>query len=155
MRGLGLLILRLSLGAVFIVHGLPKLLPVWGSGPADIAALLQIAGVSAAYPVTVGTGLVEVLAGSLLVAGAYTVLTALLLAVTTAAMSSFLHLSNGFFMNWSLEAWVGHGYEFDFLRLSALGCVMLAGPGAFAYDARRASVKARKQRRQVVAGKKT
>ena len=137
MRGLGLLILRLSMGVVFIGHGLPKLVPVWGSRPADTAALLEASGVSAAYPVAVGTGLVEVLAGVLLVVGAYTVAAALLLAATTAVSSWMFHLSNGFFLNWSLEAGVGHGYEFDFLRLSALVCVMLSGPGAIAYDARR------------------
>ena len=141
MRGLGLLILRLSLGVVFIAHGLPKLLPVWGSRPADMAALLEASGISAAYPVAVGTGLAEVLAGTLLVAGAYTVMAAVLLAVTTAAMSWMFHLSNGFFLNWSLEAGVGHGYEFDVLRLSALVCVMLSGPGALTFDARRAREK--------------
>ena len=75
--------------------------------------------------------------GVLLVVGAYTLAAALLLAATTAASSWMFHLSNGFFLNWSLEAGVGHGYEFDFLRLSALVCVMLSGPGAIAYDARR------------------
>ena len=141
MRGLGLLILRLALGIVFIAHGLPKLLPVWGGRPADTAALLEASGVSAAYPVAVGTGLAEVLAGTLLVIGAYTVVAAMLLSVTTATTSWLFHLSHGFFLNWSLEAGVGHGYEFDVLRLSALVCVMLAGPGALAYDARRAREK--------------
>ena len=141
MRGLGLLILRLVVGIVFIAHGLPKLLPVWGGGPADTAALLEASGVSAAYPVAVGTGLAEVLAGALLVAGAYTLVVGFLLAATTAATSSVVHLSNGFFLNWSLEAGVGHGYEFDFLRLGALVCMILSGPGALAYDTHRASEK--------------
>ena len=86
----------------------------------------------------VGIGVVEVLAGVLLLAGSYTVVVALLLTATTAATSWMFHLSNGFFLNWSLEAGVEHGHEFDFLRLSALVCVMLSGPGALAYDARRA-----------------
>ena len=77
------------------------------------------------------------LAGAILVAGAYTLVVGFLLTATTAATSSVLHLSNGFFLNWSLEAWVGHGYEFDFLRLGALVCMMFSGPGALAYDARR------------------
>ena len=138
MRGLGLLILRLAVGVMFIAHGLPKLVPVWGGRPADTAALLEASGVSAAYPVAVSIGVVEVLAGVLLVAGAYTVVVALLLTATTVATSWMFHLSNGSFLNWSLEAGVEHGYEFDFLRLSALVCVMLSGPGALAYDARSA-----------------
>jgi len=150
MRGLGLLILRLALGVVFIAHGLPKLLPVWGSRPADTAALLEASGVSAAYPVAVGTGLAEVLAGILLIVGAYTVVAAVLLAVTTAATSLMFHLSNGFFLDWSLEAEVGHGCEFDVLRLSALVCVMFSGPGTFAYDAWRAREKGSRKKQKKV-----
>ena len=138
MRGLGLLILRLSMGVVFIAHGLPTFFPVLGSNLADTATLLEASGVSAAYPVAVGAGLVEVLAGILLVLGAYTAAVASLLSATTVAFSWMSYLSNGFFLDWSLESGAGHGYEFDFLRLSALACMMLSGPGSFAYDARRA-----------------
>lgn len=134
MRGLGLLTLRLTIGAVFVAHGLPKLVPVWGRSPADAAALLEATGVAAAYPVAVGTGLVEVLAGGLLAVGAYTSLAAALLTATTAAMSWVLHVSNGFFLNWSLETEVGHGYEFDLVRLSVLVCLIFTGPGMLAYD---------------------
>ena len=141
MRGLGLLILRLSMGVIFIAHGLPTFFPVLGSHLADTAALLKASGVSAAYPVAVGAGLVEVLAGVLLVLGAYTATVALLLAATTIAFNWMSYLSNGFFLDWSLESGTGHGYEFDFLRLSALACMMLSGPGSLAYDARRARKK--------------
>lgn len=154
MRGLGPLILRLALGVLFIAHGLPKLVPVWGSRPADTAALLEAAGVWAFYPVTVGIGLAELLAGTLLVVGAYTVLGAMLLAATTAASSWMLHLSNGFFLNWSLETGVGHGYEFDFLQLAALVCLMFSGPGALAFDARRSRAKPEKKRTSSAVGKK-
>ena len=141
MHGLGLLTLRLTIAVVFVAHGLPKLVPVWGGSPADTATLLEAAGVAAAYPVAVGTGLVEVLAGGLLAAGSYTLLAAALLTATTAAMSWMLHLSNGFFLNWSLESGVGHGYEFDLIRLGVLVCVILGGPGTLAYDTRRTRAK--------------
>ena len=141
MRGLGLLILRLSMGVVFIAHGLPTFFPVLGSHLTDTAALLEASGVSAAYPVAVGTGLVEVLAGVLLILGAYTAAVSLLLAATTVAFSWMSYLSSVFFLDWSLESGAGHGYEFDFLRLSALACMMLSGPGSLAYDARRARKK--------------
>ena len=100
----------------------------------------------------VGTGLAEALAGVLLVAGAYTVVAALLLAATTAATSWIFHLSNGFFLNWSLEAGVGHGYEFDFLCLGGLVCVMLSGPGALAYDARRTRAKGSGRSQKKISG---
>ena len=154
MRGLGPLILRLALGALFIAHGLPKLVPVWGLRPADTEALLQAAGVTAAYSVTVGIGLAELLAGALLVVGAYTPLATLLLSATTTASSWVLHLSNGFFLNWLLETGVGHGYEFDFLRLAALVCLMISGPGALAVDTHRSRVKQQRKRTSPVVGKK-
>ena len=43
MRGLGLLVLRFAIGIVFVVHGLPKLVPVWETGPAQASALLEAA----------------------------------------------------------------------------------------------------------------
>ena len=137
MHGLGLLTLRLTISAVFVAHGLPKLVAVWGGSPAHAGTLLEAAGVAAAYPVAVGTGLVEVLAGGLLAAGAYTLLAAALLTATIAATSWLLHLFNGFFLNWSLESGVEHGYEFDLVRLGVLVCLILAGPGTLAYDTRR------------------
>ena len=77
------------------------------------------------------------LASRQLAAGAYTLLAAALLTATTAATSWLLHLSNGFFLNWSLESGVEHGYEFDLVRLGVLVCRILAGPGTLAYDTRR------------------
>ena len=53
MRGLGLLVLRVAIGVVSVMDGLPKLVPIWGNGPAQ--ALLESAGVASAYPATVGT----------------------------------------------------------------------------------------------------
>ena len=148
MRGLGLVILRLSVGVVFIAHGLPKLVPVWGRSPAEAAAILDMAGVASGPWVAAGTGLTELLAGALVVAGAYTVWASFLLALTTAAGVWLLNVSNGFFLNWSLEPGIGHGYEFGFLQLSALACLALAGPGAWSYDARRTRERERRKGRR-------
>jgi len=142
MRGLGPLILRLAVGVVFFAHGLPKLVPVWGHSPRQAAMLLELAGVASAYPLSVGLGIVELLAGLLLIAGAFTVWVTLLLGTTTAVMAWVLHVSNGFYLNWPLEPSVGHGYEFDLLLVSGLACLMLTGPGLLSYDARRAKERA-------------
>jgi len=75
--------------------------------------------------VAIGTGLVELLAGVLLVVGAYTAVVALLLAATTVAFSWMSYLSNGFFLDWSLVSGAGHSYELNLLRLSALACMWL------------------------------
>ena len=153
MRGLGLLVLRVAIGIVSVTHGLPKLVPVWGTGPAQAAALLETAGVAAAYPATVGTGIAEVIGGGLLMVGAYTPWVAVVLAVTTAATSWALHLPG--FVNWTFELGVGRGIEFEFLRMSTFLCLMLAGPGALSYDARRVRERARRRSQKVEAKRKT
>ena len=109
MQGLGLLSLRCTVGLVFIAHGLPKLFPLWGSSPRATAAVLGAAGLAPAYPVTVATGIVEVLGGVLLVAGAFTFWATLLLVSINVAVGSKLHLPHGLFLNLSLEPGVGHG----------------------------------------------
>ncbi len=145
MRGLGLLTLRVTVGVVYITHGLQKLFPIWDGSPQLTAAVLETAGVGSAYLVTVGSGLAEVVGGGLLIAGAYTMWTGLLVGSSTVAIGSLLYYPNGFFLNWSLASGVAHGAEFDVLRLSALVCLMLAGPGALSFDARRARERERKR----------
>ena len=140
MLGLGLLTLRLIVGFGFIAHGLPKLVPVWDGSPSATAVPLASAGLGWPYLVTVGAGLAETLGGLLLVAGAYTPWAALVLAAPTAAIGAVLYLPHGYFLNWSLDPETNHGYEFHLLRIATLVCLMMAGPGTIAYDARRKSV---------------
>ena len=155
MQGFGLLSLRLVVGLTFIAHGLPKLFAVWGTGPRATAALFDSVGLTPAYPLAIGTGIVEVLAGALLVAGAYTVWVTLLLIATTATIAWKSHAPHGFFLNWSLEPGVGHGYEFALVLVSALVCLMLMGPSLFSIDRRRVRVaEARKLNRAVLRARK-
>ena len=105
MQGLGLLSLRCVVGLVCIAHGLPKLFPMGGGSPQDAAVFFEAAGLSPAFALTVSTGIVEVLAGALLTAGAYTFWSGLLLATTNVAVGWKMHVPNGFFLNWSLEPW--------------------------------------------------
>ena len=112
MQGLGLLSLRCVVGLVSIAHGLPKVFPMGNGVPQDVAAVFETAGINPAMPVTVATGLAEILGRALLTAGAYTFWTGLLLVATNLAVAWKLHVPHGFFINWSLEPGVGHGYEF-------------------------------------------
>ena len=57
MQGVGLLVLRLTLGLTLVLHGLPKLVPMWGMGPRETEALFVAAGVTPAYAIAVGYGL--------------------------------------------------------------------------------------------------
>lgn len=145
MHGLGLLVLRMVVSVVFVSHGIRKLLPLWGGSPREVSALYESVGLIPAYPLTVGTGIVEVLGGMLLVAGAYTTWITILLAATTVATGWKLHLPNGFFLSWSLEPGLGHGYEYDLVLVASLTCLLLAGAGAFSIDGRLARNLERKE----------
>ena len=58
----------------------------------------------------------------------------LVLVADTAISTWKVHLANGFFLNWTLEPGVGHGYEYHLLLLAALVCLMFTGPGAASVD---------------------
>ena len=137
MRGFGLLLLRAVVGVVFVMHGLPKLLPLWGGSPAVTAALFESVGLTPAYPLAVATGIVEVLAGLLLVGGAYTAWVAALLAVTTAAVGSKLHLAAGPTVDRVVQPGMTSGLQLDVVLIGTLLCLLLTGPGALSVDARR------------------
>ena len=113
-------VLRVIVGSVFVAHGLPKLIPIWGGSPSATAVYF------------------EALAGLALVAGFYTLWAAVALASDVALTIWKAHLPHGFFLNWTLASGVGHGYEFHLVLLGALACLMLAGPGALSIDGRRA-----------------
>ena len=139
---LGLLSLRCTLGLVSITHGLPKLLTMESGSPSDTAALFEANGLNPTYALTVTTGIVEVLGRALLTIGAYTFWSSLLLVAINLTIGWKLYLQNGFFINWSLEANVGHGYEFTLLLIAGILYIMLAGPGTVSADGRRARRKA-------------
>lgn len=133
----GPMILRLALGAVFVAHGLPKLLPIWGQDPAHAAALFASLGLQPA-PLFAGiVGGAEVLGGVALVAGAFSFWVSLILIVDMAVAVWGAHYASGFFINWALTPGVGNGYEFHLVLIAALASLMLTGPGAFSIDHRR------------------
>ena len=129
------------MGAVLVSHGLPKLLPLWGASPQDTAELFESVGLAPVFPLTLATGLVEVLGGALLIAGAYMFWITMFLTGTTIALASKLSVPNGFFLNQGLDAGAGHGYEFALVLVGALLCLLLSGPGSFSIDGRRARVR--------------
>ncbi len=135
----GLAVLRIAVGAVFVAHGAQKLFGVWGGpGLRGTAAYLEQIGFSPGFPWAVVVAVVELGGGLMLVAGALTVAAAFALLVDVAVATWKVHLANGFFVNWTLAPGRGHGYEYHLVLLAALVCVILAGPGAFSVDGRRA-----------------
>jgi len=122
----GATLLRVSLGVLFLAHGLLKLLVFTPAGTAGFFESVGFPGF-AAYPVI----LAEIGGGAFLIAGVYTRLVSLGL-VPIALGATLVHLPFG---------WVfsneGGGWEFPLFLAIAVGVQALLGAGAFALKAPR------------------
>lgn len=113
LQPLGLLLLRLALGIIFISHGYPKLIH-----PSAMHGMFVQHGLPG-YFVEIA-GVLEVFGGGLLILGLFTRVAALLLAMEMAVAIWKVHSSGGYLAI--------HNYEFP-LAL-AVGCFALATVGA-------------------------
>jgi len=147
MHGGGITILRLVLGVVFLAHGLPKLLPVFGGSPAGTAAMFEASGLQPALLLVLIVGVIELFGGAAIILGVWTRFSAILLAINMGVAIWKIHLPHGFFLNLSLEPGVGHGYEFAMVLLGGLVCLLLSGPGAVSIDGYRARTGVTRSRR--------
>ena len=135
-QDLGLMLLRMGLGALLIVHGLQKAFGLWGgTGLNGFEQALLDAGYQHAGVLTyVGVG-AELGAGVLLVLGLFTPLAAAaavayLLNVLLAAVAT--QPDSGYFPFFLPE---GHEYEVTLIVVAA--ALVLAGPGRYGFDAGR------------------
>jgi putative oxidoreductase len=145
---LGLLLLRLAVGTIFVVHGVPKLFggpgkPVpagaaaklgqgfaeaWeGHGGENWANRLEQLGVPMPKAVAYLTGLVELVGGLCVVLGFQTRPAALLLLGQMAVAVQKVHLKNGFMASKG-------GYEFNLSLIGACLALLLGGPGKVSLD---------------------
>jgi len=119
--GLGLALLRIVLGVIFLAHGWPKL-----AGGIDGTASM-LAGLSVPLPVVSAWGLtlLEVVGGALLLVGYLVVPVSILLAVHMTAGIFLVHLPNGFYV---IGGGTG-GFEFNLLLVAGLLTMIFVGPG--------------------------
>jgi len=114
LRPLGLLVLRLALGLIFIYHGYPKL---FGDARHYAEIFTQI-GFANGTSYAIGT--LEVFGGALLIAGFFTRPIALLLAAEMAVAIWKVHLAKG----------VLAVREYEFALVCGAACLALATTGA-------------------------
>ena len=125
-----LLILRLVLGAVFIMHGSQKLFGAFGGqGLQGTIAGFEKGGIPA--PLAYLVPFTEFLGGLGLLFGLLARLSALGITIIMLVAILKVHLPNGFFMNWSGHQ-RGEGFEYHLLAIAIALAIMLIGPGRLA-----------------------
>ena len=124
----GSLILRVTLGVIFIAHGAQKLFGWFGGyGLEATGQWMASVGLEPGFLMALAAGLVEFGGGVALIFGVLTRLSALALAGAMAIALFAVHLPNGFFM-------ATNGYEFALALLAASISLVFTGAGRASLD---------------------
>ena len=121
--GIALLVLRLALGAVFIVHGGQKLLIM---GPSGTGGMLMQMNIPAAGVIGPILSIVEPLAGVGVLLGLFTRLAGFAIACDMLGAILTFHIHHGFF--------VPMGIEFVMMNCAAGLALAILGAGVFSID---------------------
>jgi putative oxidoreductase len=128
MLNLGLLIIRLVVGVLFIGHGAQKLFGWFGGyGLKGTGGWFESIGMKPGVTMALLAGLAELIGGILFAAGFLTPLAALLIAGTMIMAIVKVHAANGL---WATS----NGYEYNLTLVAVAIGVALTGPGKYALD---------------------
>lgn len=126
---LGLLVVRLVVGLLFVGHGAQKLFGWFGGyGPKGTGGWLESIGVKPGVAMAVVAGLMELVGGILFAAGLLTPLAAALIVLTMLVAIVKVHGQNGL---WA----TANGYEYNLVLLAIAIGVALTGAGDYSLDA--------------------
>ncbi|MGQ0773044.1 MAG: DoxX family protein [Pseudonocardiales bacterium] len=126
-----LLLLRATIGVVFIAHGAQKLFGAFGGRGLDgVANTMAGLGLKPGMFFAVLSGVLEFGGGLLLVVGLFTSLVGLLLSGVMVMAIALVTGANGFIVPG------GVGYEFNVVLIAAALTLVLAGPGQLSLDHR-------------------
>jgi putative oxidoreductase len=128
MINVGLLLIRLVIGILFIGHGAQKLFGWFGGyGIKGTGGWFESIGIKPGITMAVMAGLAELIGGILFALGLLTPLAGILIAGTMVMAIIKVHAVNGL---WATQ----NGYEFNLTLLVVAIGVALIGPGQFAID---------------------
>ena len=122
---LGLTLVRIIVGVVFLVHGSQKLF-VFGLG--GITGFFTQAGIPLPMVAAPVVTFVEFLGGIALILGVFTRIAAILIAIDMMGAIAFVHGKNGFFLP--------TGYEYALTLLVLNIALAIGGPGEYAIESR-------------------
>jgi putative oxidoreductase len=127
-----LTIVRVVFGIVFFAHGAQKALGWFGgygySGTMGFFTQMHIPWIFGNLAIAA-----EFLGGIGLIVGALTRVAAFGISMNMLVAVWMVHLSNGFFMNWTGQQ-KGEGFEYHLLALTIALILMVKGGGAFSVD---------------------
>jgi putative oxidoreductase len=130
---IGLLVLRLALGLIFVLHGWMNIL---GGQESFLREMLAMVGWSAPDWLVWSITAFELLAGLALMLGMFTRQAALLLAVEMVVAVALFHVRQGFFIVAVPNAPLAYGFEYHLSLVGGLVCLALEGPGELALENR-------------------
>jgi putative oxidoreductase len=121
----GILILRVTLGTIFLAHGLQKLLGAFG-GPGIKGTASMLGGIGFTPPEVWAWGLAlgEAVGGLFLILGVLPKICAFVIAIIMIVAIVRIHGPKGFFM-------MKGGFEYQLLILSACIYIMITGSGKY------------------------
>ncbi|WP_428911060.1 DoxX family protein [Niallia sp. Krafla_26] len=129
MVSIGLLIIRLVIGLLFVAHGAQKLFGWFGGyGVKGTGGWFESIGIKPGVTMALIAGLTELIGGILFVLGLLTPLAGIMIAGTMVVAIAKVHGSNGL---WSTS----NGYEYNLTLLAVAIGIALIGPGQYALDA--------------------
>jgi len=126
---LGLLIVRVVVGLLFVGHGAQKLFGWFGGyGPKGTGGWLESVGIKPGVAMAVAAGLMELVGGLLFAAGLLTPLAAVLIVLTMLGAIVKVHGPNGI---WA----TANGYEYNLVLVAIAIGIALTGAGEYSIDA--------------------
>jgi putative oxidoreductase len=127
---LGILFVRLIVGALFIGHGTGKLFGWFGQGGIQgTSKFFESVGYKPAHQLVIGAGIVEIAAGVLLIFGFLVPLAAAII-IGDMMNAAWVKSAHGF---WTAD----QGFEYEFVLICVVLALAIAGPGALAIDRNR------------------
>ncbi|MGO4349734.1 DoxX family protein [Paenibacillus sp. MCAF9] len=126
---LGLLVVRVVVGLLFVGHGAQKLFGWFGGyGPKGTGGWMESIGIKPGVAMAVAAGLMELIGGLLFVAGLLTPLAAVLIVLTMLGAIVKVHAPNGI---WA----TANGYEYNLVLVAIAIGIALTGAGEYSIDA--------------------